>query len=433
MTIVGSVRRAVRGHGGAGARDGRDAGDRVAERARRTFYPEVQALRALAIGMVLLYHLFPWNRWAQGAFVGVDVFFVISGFLISGHLIAEVDRTGRVNLADFYARRARRLLPASLSVLLVIVATAPFFIPREGWGDSGRSVLASAFYVMNLWATHDVASQAQSLVYLLPSVHYWSLSAEEQFYLLWPPMILLAVGCAAALRRRGRHTGPVVAIGIALSVVAVASFVCSVVWTVRHQQTAFFVTPTRAWEFAAGGLVALVLRRWAPAPWTATVLRWVGLALVLPGSLVMTLPDILPGSSVLAAGDLFPGPFAALAVVGTALVIIAGGTTQGSPLDRVVAWRPIQWLGLVSYSVYLWHWPIITYAEARSGASVSGLTRVVVFVLTLLLGHLWQRYVEDASRYVPGLKQDTRATLWLGLAGMLLVGGAGALLAAISG
>ena len=86
-----------------------------------------------------------------------------------------------------------------------------------------------------------------------------------------------------------------------------------------------------------------------------------------------------------------------------------------------------------SYSVYLWHWPIITYAEARSGASVSGLTRVVVFVLTLLLGHLWQRYVEDASRYVPGLKQDTRATLWLGLAGMLLVGGAGALLAAISG
>ncbi|GAB98319.1 putative acyltransferase [Kineosphaera limosa NBRC 100340] len=405
---------------------------RVRAREQRRFYPEVQALRAVAIGMVLLFHFGSGIPFVGGGLVGVDVFFVISGFLISGHLLAELDRTGRVRLADFYARRARRLLPASLSVLLAVAVATALILPREAWGDAGRSVLASAFYAMNLYAAHLTALGGQEAFAALPTVHYWSLSAEEQFYLLWPPLILLAAAVASWLGRRGRAVGRVTAVGIALTVVAVVSFVVALVWTWIDYPVAYFVTVTRVWEFAAGGLVALLLRRWAPTQRTATVLRWLGLILILPGSLLLVLPDVMPGPGVLPAVAAFPAPLAVPAVLGTALVIIAGGTRPGSFLDRVVKWRPTQWLGLISYSVYLWHWPLVPLTEALLG-QMGAPVRIALLALSLLLGHVWQRWVEDASRYVPGMKQSTRMSLWAALAGMLVVGGVGLLLAVAGG
>lgn len=277
---------------------------------------------------------------------------------------------------------------------------------------------------MNLLAAHDVFVDRSSTVYTLPTVHYWSLSAEEQFYLLWPPLILLAIGIAAWRRRRGRPGRPVVAIGTTLVVVAVVSFVVSVAWTLQDQTVAFFVTPTRVWEFAAGGLLVLLLRVWAPTPRAATLMRWIGLIVILPGSLLMALPDVMPGPAVVSASDAFPGPMALPAVIGTALVILAGGTRDGTLMHRIVLAPPTQWLGLISYSVYLWHWPLIPLVEAmRDG--LGGPVRIGLLVLTLVLGHIWQRWVEDASRYVPGMKTSTRMTLWAALAGMLLLGAAG--------
>jgi len=402
--------------------------ERVRQRAQRRFYPEVQALRAVAIGMVLLFHYGSGLFATQGSFVGVDVFFVISGFLISSHLIAEVDRTGSVRLPAFYARRARRLLPASLSVLFVVAIGSVLLLPRGEWGLVGRAIVTAAFYGFNLFAAAEVARDPGVHIHSLPSVHYWSLSAEEQFYLVWPPLILLAVAIAAALRRRGRTVGTVSAIGVTLAIVASISFVWSVAWTLADPRIAYFMTPTRVWEFAAGGLVTIVLRRWAPTEGTATVLRWIGLVLILPGSLLLAVPDVLPGPGVLAAPDAFPGPMALPAVLGTALVIIAGGTRRGTFMDAVVRWRPVQWLGLISYSVYLWHWPLIPFAEAAWGG-IGAPRRLLLLGLSLLLGHVWQKWVEDASRYIPGLKQNTRASLWLALAGMLAIGAVGAALA----
>lgn len=406
--------------------------ERVRRRAERRFYPEVQALRAVAIGMVLMFHYGSGLWVTQGSFVGVDVFFVISGFLISSHLIAEVDRTGTVRLAAFYARRARRLLPASLSMLLVIAIGSALILPRAEWGLVGRAIITAAFYGFNLFAAGRVVADPGVEIHSLPSVHYWSLSAEEQFYLLWPPLILLAVAVAAALRRRGRGVGTVTTIGAFLAVVAAVSFVWSIAWTLADHQVAYFMTPTRVWEFAAGGLVTILLRRWAPTERAATVMRWVGLVLILPGSLLMALPDVMPGPGVLAAPDAFPGPMALPAVLGTALVIVAGGTRPGTFMDALVRWRPVQWLGLISYSVYLWHWPLIPFAEAAWGG-IGAPRRLLLLGLSLLLGHVWQKWVEDASRYVPGLKQNTRLSLWLALVGMVLIGAAGALLAYAGG
>ena len=431
MTTTEPRRVTPGGSPALGGHDGTTA-QRVRARAERRFYPEVQALRAVAIAMVLLFHFGSGIDVVGGGFVGGDVFFVISGFLITGHLLGELDRTGRVRLGAFYARRARRLLPASLSVLLIIGIAVPLLLPRAEWGDSGRSLLASAFYAMNLYAAHITALGGQAAFADLPTVHYWSLSAEEQFYLLWPPLILLSVAVAGWLRRRGRDVGRVSAAGVALVVVAALSFDVAALWTWLDYPVAYFVTVTRVWEFAAGGLVALLLRRWAPGRRTATLMRWVGLVLILPGSLLLVLPDVLPGPGVLSASAAFPAPLAIPAVLGTALVIIAGGTRPGTLLDKVVTWAPTQWLGLISYSVYLWHWPLVPLTESVLG-HLGAPVRLVLLALSLLLGHVWQRWVEDASRYVPGMKQSTPMTLWAAAAGMAAVGGVGLLLSVAGG
>ena len=158
---------------------------------------DIQGLRAVAVLLVVAFHA---KLPVPGGFVGVDVFFVISGFLISQHLLGELRRTGRVRLGAFYARRARRLLPASLSVLLIVAAVVPFALPREQWGDSGRSVLATAFYAVNFYAAHLTSLGGQAAFAHLPTVHYWSLSLEEQFYVVWP----LVVAGLLALRRGSR-------------------------------------------------------------------------------------------------------------------------------------------------------------------------------------------------------------------------------------
>ena len=214
---------------------------------------DVQALRAIAVGAVVLNHLWP-NR-LPGGYVGVDVFFVISGFLITSHLLKELLSTGRVRLATFYARRVRRLLPAALLVLAVSAVAVWAFLPYTAWSRSAQEIAASAFYVenwalaarsVNYSALNDDATVAQ---------HYWSLSVEEQFYLFWP---LLLLGLYLVAVRGGRAAArPRRAVAAGVLAVGALSLVLSVVMTVRSPSEAYFVTPVRFWEFALGGLLAL--------------------------------------------------------------------------------------------------------------------------------------------------------------------------------
>lgn len=344
--------------------------------AARRFMPEIQALRALAVALVVLFHL--WPDSLTGGFVGVDVFFVISGYLISSHLLREADRTGSVRLIAFYAKRMRRLLPASLLVLAVSGVAAAVLLPPVFSVGAAREVVASSLYVQNLWLAGKAVTYSASDDVASPVQHYWSLSAEEQFYLVWPALVLLGLWAG----RRWLRGRPVTGVAAVLVVVCLASFVHSVVFTHADPAAAYFVTTTRAWQFGVGALTGVLLRRWGPTTAGALALRWSGLALIVGTALTIT--QAMP----------FPGWLAVPPTLGTAAVILAGPTTPRDPSEFVTGLAPVQWLGDVSYAVYLWHWPLIVLLPYALHHPLTTPERVGILIATGVLAHLTRRFVE---------------------------------------
>jgi peptidoglycan/LPS O-acetylase OafA/YrhL len=367
----------VTADGRGAARDGR-----ARRRPTGTVRPEIQALRAVAVLTVVLFHL--WPDAVRGGFVGVDVFFAISGFLITGLLLREIDRTGRISLIGFWARRARRILPAALLVLLVAAAGTAAWVPLNNWEQFFAEIRASAAYVQNwhlaatavdYFAADDGASPVQ---------HYWSLSVEEQFYVVWPLLLLAALTIARA-RPAGASRR---AIGVAMGVLTAASFAYGAWRTSADPRAAYFVTPARAWEFGLGGLLAL-----APAtrvgPGARAALSWIGLAAIAVASLTYT------------TATPFPGVAALLPVLGALAVMRAGAPVhRRSPMPLLGA-RPVQALGDASYSVYLWHWPLIVLAPFALGADLAFGAKVAILALTLVAAALSKRFVEDPVRSGP--------------------------------
>ena len=376
---------------------------RFAERANRQFLPEIQVLRAVAVMLVVLYHY--WPGTLTGGYVGVDAFFVISGYLITSHLFREADRTGTVRLWAFYARRARRLLPASIFVLLFVVGGTVLLLPTDLWASTAHEVTASGFYVQNLWLASKAVTYSASNDVASPVQHYWSLSAEEQFYLVWPGLIIIS--CVLARRWLRGHTTTTV--GVTLLLVTLGSFAVSVWATQTHRAAAYFITPTRAWEFGAGALVVLLMRKWAPSLALARLLRWLGLVALLASAWLFS------------SATPFPGYAAALPVIATAAIIVAGDTGRGDPSDLVFRLRPVQWLGDVSYSIYLWHWPLFVFAPYVLGHNLRTPELVALILLCLLVAGLSRRFVEDAMRFWPRLTLTPRATLSAAGAGMLVI------------
>ncbi len=277
------------------------------------------------------------------------MFFVISGFLISSHLLESLERHGRIRFADFYARRIRRILPASLAVALLTAIAAIAFVPPLALERVLRDALATILYVPNVWFaiqnTDYLADHSPS-----PYQHYWSLGVEEQFYLFWP-LILLAL--FVVLRRR---TGMVVA---AIAALGVASLVAGIVLTPVNQPAAFFLLPTRAWELLIGALVGAILLHGAfrvPA-WFGAVGGWAGIALVLASAVLYD------------DATVFPGTAAIVPTVGTALVILFGAGSPAWGPTWVLSLRPMQFIGLISYSLYLVHWPLLIVTQSAVGRS----------------------------------------------------------------
>ena len=364
----------------------------------------IQALRALAVGIVVIYHV--WPGALPGGFIGVDVFFVISGFLITAHLMRDVERHGTVSLPSFYARRARRLLPAAMLVIAATAVAVVAWFPITRWVSVFREVAASAFYVEN-WA---LAAKSTNYLELnaapSPLQHYWSLSVEEQFYLVWPVLIIVAV----LIARRAKLPAIVVA-RIVLAVVVVASLVYGVWLTFNEPPLAYFSTFVRAWEFGGGALLALwrPKRAFSPAVGTALgVTAFVGLAVM---------------SFAYDGSTPFPG-FAAIGIVVATVAALAAGTPHPAPLRAIVEWRPVQFLGDISYSVYLWHWPILIIAPYALGHALGLPESIGVVAVTLLLAWLSKRFVEDPVRRWPPLAAArARRTLVLMLAVMVAFAG----------
>jgi peptidoglycan/LPS O-acetylase OafA/YrhL len=365
----------------------------------REIRPEIQALRALAVGLVVVYHLLPDTL--TGGYIGVDVFFAISGFLITAHLLREVQRTGRLSITQFWARRIRRLLPAAFTVLLFCLVAAVVWVPEAQRQDTLTRIGASALYIVNWVLSSD------SVDYLaadnLPTIvqHYWSLSIEEQFYIAWPLLIVLVLaGTAVVARVRNRSAATVgterrstiVAIGVVLAVLTVVSLVLSVTLTNTSRASAYFLTTTRVWEFAAGGLLAVagvIFARAAP---------WMIPSFVRATASLVGVALIVGSAFVLDANSAFPGWRAIVPVVGTLLVIAAGEMSAWWSPKWIANLRPVQFLGDISYSVYLWHWPLIVLAPLVLGAASGPLVLVGVIVLTLALATATKYFIEDPVR-----------------------------------
>jgi len=377
------------------------------ERTRTAVRPEIQALRAIAVMLVVLYHL--WPERLTGGYVGVDVFFVISGFLITGHLLREAERQGRVSLAQFWARRARRLLPASLLVLLVTAVATFAWVPSGLWKDYLRQVGAAGFYVLNWVLAHDAVDYLAADAAPSPVQHYWSLSVEEQFYLVWPLLVVLALWVAARMRGQVLRC-----VGVVLGAASIASFVWSLHLTVSDAPQAYFVTTTRAWQFGAGGLLAIAMvayeRRAARLVAARAVVSWAGLAVLAWTGYAFT------------SATPFPGTAAVVPVLGTAAVIAAGAPEAAWAPTRLMAWRPVQTLGDISYSTYLWHWPPVVILPFALGRSLHAVDKVVLLVVVLALGWATKRWVEDPVRSARrlGLRRPT-VTFALTAAGMGVV------------
>jgi peptidoglycan/LPS O-acetylase OafA/YrhL len=333
---------------------------------------EIQALRGIAVALVVISHL--WPSALPGGFTGVDVFFVVSGFLITAHLVREIDRDGRVALGTFWARRARRILPAALTVLLACALVTILVVPQTRWAQFLAEIRASTAYVENWHLAAAAVDYLAAAHAPSPVQHFWSLSAEEQFYLVWP--VALTAAALAAPRRFRRH-----ALAALMGALALASLIYSIRHTANDPAAAYFVTTTRAWEFAAGGLLALLTGPNRRGPRVRATVNWLGIAAIGLAAVLYS------------AATPFPGAAAALPVAGVLAVIWAAAPT------RVLTAAPLLFLGDISYSVYLWHWPLRTFAPYATGRpSNDTLTTLTVLMLTILLAWLTKLLIEDPVR-----------------------------------
>lgn len=381
------------------------------------FRLDIQGLRAVAVGAVLLFHLWP-NR-VPGGFVGVDVFFVISGFLITGHLLREVTATGTVNLPRFWSRRVARLLPDAFLVLAATMVATFLLVPRAVWGDYFSQIRASALYFENWQLAWDAVDYMAIGADATAVQHYWSLSVEEQFYLVWPVLIVVALMVVAWLSRRanasafsGNGSLPRRVILALMSAILVASLTYSVFKTSVDSAWAFFSSFTRAWEFALGGIVALtvpLVSRVFRDSLAAALLAWVGLIMVVTAA--MAYSEQTP----------FPGYAALLPTVGTSMLLAFGDGASRFGVRALLSWRPMVWLGGVSYAVYLWHWPLIILTPFATHTPLTMWQKVAIGAVTLVLAQLSTRFIEDPLRRGRPLARPGRAFTFAAVGGLVFV------------
>ena len=350
---------------------------------------DIQGLRMLAVGSVIVNHLFDQPI---GGFVGVDVFFVISGFLITSLLLREFDRNGRISMKDFYRRRIKRLMPAALTVLAVTLTAGAFLLARPRSLELAWDALFAAIFGAN-WrfaATGTDYFQAGQPPSALQ--HYWSLSVEEQFYVVWPLLIIavlfIAVKLGAGVRGRG------IALFSAIGVVTVGSLAWAAYETATAPSVAYFSTLSRGWELGIGAGLAIALHfvKWRPPVAAAVVLAYAGMAGIVVSWFVVS-PDTA-----------FPFPTALLPVIATAAVLLAGAD-QPASYDRatVPLTNPVsKYIGDISYSLYLWHFPVIILGQALIPKS-EPLHWIISLVLMLALSAASYHWIENPARKAPWL------------------------------
>lgn len=368
------------------------------------FRPDIEGLRAIAILLVVAAHA--GVPWLAGGFIGVDVFFVLSGFLITGKLVQEASATGRIHLLPFYVRRLRRLLPALLLMLLVVGLASTWLLSPSEQAAQFFTAQTAALWLSNFYFALGnldyFAADSGSNLYL----HTWSLGVEEQFYLLWPALVLWL------LTRNGVRGLARLKLGLLAALVV--SLLACITLTRTEPLLAFYMMPLRAWQFAAGGLVWLMFanepRRAPFVNRIAPVLGMVGLAL------------ILGCGAWLDAQHAYPGAWAILPTLGAGLVVLAGSQPAGQGFAyRLLSLPPMQWLGRLSYSWYLWHWPVLLLGAALTGSQTPAY-RTLLVAVSLALAAVSHALVEAPLRRWERWLAFPRAAILASVAGMAAIG-----------
>ena len=335
------------------------------------YRPDIDGLRTIAVVPVVLFHANVAGF--TGGFVGVDIFFVISGFLITTIIHRELAE-GRFSILRFYERRARRILPALFAVIVASLIAGWFILAPADYDKMGQSILSALLFVSNMWFWRNSGGYFDGATDYLPMLHTWSLAVEEQFYIFFPLLLML-------LHKIGRRL-----LLPAIVLLVAGSLVVSVWATPRMPSASFYLLPTRIWELGVGSLLALGL-----LPSTAPKALREGVGAL--GLVAVLAPVFLyDGSTV------FPGLAALPPVLGAAALIWAG--TAGPVLaSRLLSLRPMVWIGLISYSLYLWHWPIMAFARNRLfTVELEPMWQVMTVLASLVAGWISWRFIEHPFR-----------------------------------
>jgi peptidoglycan/LPS O-acetylase OafA/YrhL len=327
---------------------------------------QIQGLRALAALLVTIFHA----KLLPGGFIGVDIFYVISGYLITGLIIREIENTGKLDLQSFYQRRIKRLLPTSVFVLFVTAIVGMFVLPAITRDALGRDLFAAATYISNYlfaWWENDYQNLDATPS---PFIHYWSLAVEEQFYVVWPIFILL-------LSRYGKR-----AVFRGIAAITFLSLLLSIYQTQTSPIWAFYSLPTRAWELGFGALLLFVPDTF----WKNRFIPWFGVI------------GIALASFRFDEKTAFPGINALLPVVSTA-VLIGSISIWPRAFNDLSNNRISQWLGSISYPLYLWHWPALVLPSSALGRPLRIRERIFCIILTIILAHFTSKYIEQPIRH----------------------------------
>jgi peptidoglycan/LPS O-acetylase OafA/YrhL len=360
----------------------------------RKFRPDVEGLRAVAVLLVLFYHagLPPFT----GGYVGVDVFFVISGFVITGLLLRERAATATTSLIAFYGRRCRRILPAATLVIIVTLVASYHWLGFIRAGQITSDARTAALFIANFHfistGTNYLAAQRPPS----PLQNLWSLSVEEQFYLVYPTLFLLAATLGRRLKLR-------VKLACLLATIMAVSFAWSIYQTNTNGVVAYFSPFTHAWELALGGLVAVATTRLSRMPVAvARLLTWAGVIAIVVASCVFT--SFTP----------YPGWAVALPAGGAALIIGGGTAAPAAGAEFLLGLSPVRWLGKLSYSLYLWHWPILAIATEQAGGTLPLGTKLLWLLAALGLSIITFYAIENPIRHSRFLARRAYASLALG-------------------
>lgn len=383
---------------------------------------DLQGMRAVAVLVVFANHLFDWP---SGGFVGVDIFFVLSGFFITGILIRERTTTRKLSFQNFYIRRVKRILPSALLVLVVTVIGSYFLFTTVRAKATLLDALYAAVFASNFRFEAVGADYFQRGQPPSPLQHYWSLSIEEQFYFVWPALLVLIFAVTRRFRRKGRRSAGLWGLLAGMSVVVGASFAWAMFLSVDDPNRAYFSSFTRIWELGVGALVAIA------GPWLIRLP-----AAIRPLLAYVGLAGVLLSLFVIDSAVQFPAPWAALPVLSTALMAASfhGAAVHSMfPLTNVVA----RWFGDTSYTLYLWHWPVIQLLTSivAKGAVFYGLAMALSLGLTAITYHFYEnpirhsRWLLDQPTTKRHKQKISRQRAW-GAAGAL---GTAAVIVAILG